>query len=421
MFIAVCFALSASSIFFLSKKIFNSALSPIGTFCGTWFTVLFLYHLKLFPFNDLQKETWICLLGGILIYLIGCFIIICVFLLNKKHTYAKPVYTFVDLGRLRRLTFILYLIGMLGFLFLFLRIIVLFGPHVFMDNRHLVHDNFAVRFLGYPFLLNCITPVLAYLHFRLEKKHRKIMAFIVVSCMLVLLFSVSRTNFIRTFILILSSDIFLHVSKRPVLSIAIACLAVLFFFASFQHIKNPNISESIEKSAFKAPGMLKQLGPAYGYVTAPLPTFEAMRKDIKVYGYGKYTFNTLTRFLRVFFPDIEVKSGSQMYYRNPIPCNVYTYQDVYYKDFGDIGIIVFSLLQGLFTMYFYMKMVWRGKVEFFLFNSVISWCLIISFFSNHFVKNSTIFLLICSYFIGKHILVYTENRLSDTNHKETQQ
>jgi oligosaccharide repeat unit polymerase len=395
-------------VFFISKKIFNSAASPIGIFCGVWFTVLFLYHLKLLPYYELHKSTWLYLLCGIGLYLVGCSIAICIGVLSKKNKSEKLFYTSVDIERLQKLIFIFYFIGMAGFIILFGRIIILFGFDVFLTNREVVHGNFAVRFLGYPFLLNGIVPVLAYIHFRLTKSNRKVMAFIIFSSMIVLLASVSRTNFLRTIMLITFCDIFLQISKRPVFNLSFAVLFALLFFATFHYVKNPNISDSIEKSSFRAPGIFKQLGPAYGYITSPLPTFEKMVKDIDEFGYGKYTFNTLTRLIHIVIPSIEIKEGSQKYYRNPIPCNVYTYLDVYYMDFGIYGIILFSFLQGVLATFFYMQMIWKGKAELFLFNAVIAWCLVITFFSNHFVKNSTVFLLIISYFVGKYIIFPTK-------------
>ncbi len=399
----VFFSLAILSIW-ISNKVFKSYASPLGVMSFIWFFVLGMYHLRLYPYHPLEATTWICVLGGLGLFYVGSIMAIGLNIGSNGSNREHAPYEQIDLYKLRKITVIFWIIGVIGFLFLSLRIVYLFGITSFFKNPQIVHDNFTVRYFGYLWLLNALAPVLAYVYLRIAKRNRVFMWIIIISSLTMLLFSISRTNALRALLMMFFVDTFLRISKHPFRVGLTIALIVIILFASFSYIKSPTFAQRLEQSSFK-PKILKRLSPAYGYLTAPIATFEAMRKDVERFDYGINTFVSIAKFLHIFWPDTRLPEWPGKYYANPIRCNVYTYLEPYYKDFGVYGVIVFCFLQGFLVTFFYVRMVKYRRYEYFLFNALMLWCCFISFFSNHFRGNSTLFLAIMSYAIGKYVII----------------
>jgi len=190
--------------------------------------------------------------------------------------------------------------------------------------------------------------------------------------------------------------------------LAVIGITCVIFFSLFSYIKDPGYAERLKRNSFR-PRILRSFAGAYGYFTTPMTVYEKMRKDVKKYEHGINTFVSEIKIMNLLGMNFKfTETTKQKYYRNPIRCNVYTFLDAYYKDFGFPGIVILCFLQGVLVMFFYLKMKWLNQYHLFFLNAVFGWCLFISFFSNHFRGNTSLFIMLVTYAIGKYIVAYSD-------------
>lgn len=386
----------------LSEIHYGSKLSPIGIFSAIWFTVFALFSLNLYPFNDISTTTWGYFLGGVVLFYLGNLLVLLPFRsARKRHNIEKVI----SPKNLKKASIVTFLIGMLGFAILLIRVATTYGLSAFLHEPEKIHSDVAIQFIGYLYLFNGISPVLAFMYLKKFKGEKILLSTIIALSLFSLLLSVSRTNMLRAFVMIYLSMVFAGLIKVKLRNIAVLGIVSVSFFVGYHYYKNPYLADSLEKNKAFEPTELIVLAPSYGYIVAPFTVFQKRADSLKEYEWGTNTFNTLARFARLFNPDIKVRKLGQdtEYTCNPVCTNVYTYLDVYYRDFGAIGIFLLTFLQGILVAIPYSLMRWGNRPDLFLVNAVIGWCLAITFFSNHFAKNSTIFFLIVSYMIGKYI------------------
>jgi oligosaccharide repeat unit polymerase len=390
----------------LSELHYGDKLSPIGIFGGIWFFVFGLYALKLYPYNELSWYTWSMFLGGLILFYLGNLVVLIPFK-NKKKKKNKKV---VSPSKLKKAVLFSFCVGMLGFSILFLRIVIKYGVSAFWDAPETIHADFTVQFVGYLYLFNGITPVLAFMYIKKFKKHKMLMSTIIMVSLVTLLFSVSRTNMLRSLVMMYLALIYSGLLKAKLRNLALVGVIALTFFVSFHYYKNPYLADRLERDNTFQPQSLEMLAPTYGYISTPFTVFEVRAEALDEYEWGINTFNTFARAIRLVYPDMPVRKIGieEVYTCNPACSNVYTYLDIYYRDFGTFGVLLFTFLQGAFVAFFYSSMRFGNKPELFLANAVFGWCLLITFFSNHFAKNSTVFFVVICYLLGRYIYVKTK-------------
>ncbi len=398
----VCFALAILSLH-LSRIHCGEKLGPIGIFLGVWFSVFGLYLLKLYPFNDISMEVWFYFLGGALVFYCAN-VLVYSFYPRKKHSAPSRL---LSQRKLRKAVYWSFAIGLFGFLLLFLRIVAKYGFSAFIESPETIHSDFTLQFVGYFYLFNGITPVLAYLYIEKFQDRKALMWMLIGVSLFTLLFSASRTNTLRALVMIYLSLVYLSAIKANLRNIAVIGALAVTFFVGYHFYKNPYLAERLAKTRNFEPAELVVLAPTYGYIAAPFSVFEKRAESLREYEWGINTFNTVARFIKIVWPDMPVRSLGQEteYLCNPVCSNVFTYLDVYYRDFGVWGVYGLTFLQGILVAIFFANMKWRNRPELFMVNAVFGWCLFVSFFSNHFAKNSTIFFLLVAWLIGRYIYV----------------
>jgi len=388
----------------ISVRLFHDIYSPVAIMGFVWFTLLALYDMRLYPYHPLKWSTTLDFVTAITMYFLGCSIgrLLVAAGGGEARAAGIDVAEGVDSVRLRKVIIWLWVIGTLGFLGLFLRIVTLYGVAAFLSAPQLVHDNFSVRFLGYPWLANLFIPVLSFLYFKKVGKSGLIIGAGVTS-LLWLSISVSRTNIIQAMFMAIVAASFLGLTRHDIRNLFITGIAAVVFFSLFAFLKDTSHAERLLHDQFR-PKELRLFSSAYGYFTAPIATYEAMKADQQGLEYGINTFVTGVKVLNLVGFNLPIPKKPQKSYRTPVRCNVYTFIDVYYKDFGYYGIVILSFIQGLLVMVFYSRMKESGCYHLFLVNSVLAWCIFTTFFANHFKDNAFIFECVVGYFIGKYVV-----------------
>ena len=88
--------------------------------------------------------------------------------------------------------------------------------------------------------------------------------------------------------------------------------------------------------------------------SAQFPTFHSLINDSSVsHSYGKLLFLPVTKLAHIFIPEIQTPSHILEFYDVPLSFNLATYLDVFYKDFGLIGVVLFPWLFGIVSAYIF--------------------------------------------------------------------
>jgi oligosaccharide repeat unit polymerase len=82
---------------------------------------------------------------------------------------------------------------------------------------------------------------------------------------------------------------------------------------------------------------------------------------------------------------------------------VYTYLRPFYADFGLPGVVVFPFLIGLTTTWIYTVAVRTRRLTPMLLYSTVAWCVLIAFFSNHFIYTATMLMATFSILAGGYV------------------
>lgn len=399
--ISLSFFSTAIIFLWISKAVYNDLFSPIGIFGFVQCFGLSMFHLKLFPYNPLSQFAWFCFLGGLFFFMLGCFIV-SIFMKSMDIERAEASDR-LDSSRLQKAIAFCFFIGIIGFTILLANLLLFTKLKSLANNSEELREKFVLPFYMYPWFFNVLTPSLAILYIRLTGRHKVKLSMVVVASLVMLFSSFSRSlGFMSLFMAFLTVSS-LKMIKKPVRIALITALTGIVLFSAFHvFVRVPGMMKSVEKNDFSIKTMT-YLAPAYGYFTIGFSMFDPYVADTKELDYGMNTFITVGKILKLVDSSIKVPEVHGKWYTNPTRGNVYTYLGAYYRDFGVIGIILLPLLQGILVTIPYTLMHRHGHYNLLLLNGLFSWCLLISFFSNHFRGNTTLFLALVSIFVGRYI------------------
>lgn len=405
--ISLIFFVVAFCFLRLSRAIYDDMFSPIGVFGFIQCFGLSMFHLKLYPYNPLSQFAWLSFLGALFFFMLGCILVSGV--MKSMEIQKIDVASRLDSRRLLRITVFSFIMGFIGFIIMLVNLLFNVSFKAMANDPMALREKVVLPIYIYPWFFNVLTPSLAILYVKITGRCKVRMSLVAVAALLMLFLSFSRSLGITAVFMAFLTVSNLQIIKKPFKTAVITALVGFSIFTAFHvFIKAPDALQRVEHSSFTIKSM-SFLAPAYGYFTSGFSTFDPYVADTKSYDYGMNTFITIVKLLRLVDDSIKLPGVHGQWevhgqwYANPIRSNVYTYLGIYYRDFGVLGVLILPLLQGILVTIPYLLMRRYGHYNLILLNGLFSWCLLISFFSNHFRGNTTFFLAIVSILIGKFI------------------
>lgn len=145
------------------------------------------------------------------------------------------------------------------------------------------------------------------------------------------------------------------------------------------------------------------------YTLSPLVAFDKFAQGYNQFCFGgENTFRFIYAVLNKLDPSIAAESTIQEFINVPYPTNVYTSLIQYYSDFGYLGILVFSLVNGCIYGYVYSKINYNPALK--IFYAYLTASLFLQFFIEMFwvTLSITIQVLILSYLLySKRVICLT--------------
>lgn len=400
-FVFLIFMFLCVGFLLVSRKAYGDYFSPVGLFGFVQCFAIGMFHLKFFPYNPLTPDVWLCFLGALLFFMLGCLLVHMIYI--GKVVSVLDYSVVIDRKKLLKATMFSFVLGAIGFVILAGNIAFSGGVEEYVDDPMAMREKFTIQYLSYPWFFNVITPSLALLYAKVTKSNFVVMLFIIVASWMMLILSFSRSlaivSLCMMFFTVNYFKLYKNILRKAVSTVLICTFLFIAFHVTF---KDPKSYEKIGSDDYVVKS-LAYFAPIYGYFTIGLSIFKPYIDDVKDYDYGVNTFVTFAKVLHLFDDDIKVPEVHGKWYSNPTRGNVYTYLGFYYRDFGLVGVLLLPFLQGVLVMTPYMLMVRKGRYKYFIVNSYFSWCLLISFFSNHFRGNTAMFLALMGLLIGKYV------------------
>ena len=374
-------SLLVASIFFsggvfalrFSRRIFGSYLAPPGIYAGVWLFSLSVFYIGVISYYALELRTLVVFLFSILTFTIGG-------LLSKKLIKRKNNNFGYFLNqstnqnrRLRWAIYILFGLGVLGSTMYYLEFHRLIGIESLYSDPRLVRFEESmgelrrVRWIGLTRSLLVPSFILSVIYLCIKPmQHKKSMWVVVIVSLFSLAASSGRT-LVMTLglcsglsVIYVAQNIGEPISFRKY-GLPILTGSVLFFayFVTTTSMLHKWVSYVyLTKVTSHLPDALIGLADLTHYLVGGFPAFQSLINSSEEANQSvSFTFGVISRIMHEIDPSLfGYPDYVQPFVFVPIPCNLYTYLDAFYRDFGWIGIAIFPFLIGLVTTTLYLWM-----------------------------------------------------------------
>lgn len=396
------FLLAVSSLV-LSKRILGDYFTPPAIYTFFWGFSLGMLELGLVSYDPLRDRVWQAIGGSYAAFMLGC-AVPALYAFSRPAVFnARPMLDRIDRKKFERILLVLFILGIAGFLIQLVHLQSSLGLGTFLSDPSLAREKHSnVKFLGFFNLLNVSNFVLALMYLGLFRKPRKWVLLILLWAVLTTLVTTDRTRFFFLIIWGFYALVFLYrrVNLEPrflITGIGVVALLMVFFLVVAKVYKKEAFADNME--FINMPTEYAPLVDPYIYLTGSFPVFQAMMEDKQQFTGGKHTFSPFVKVIELVYPDFAREELVGKFYRVPIELNAATYLELFYKDFGFLGVILCPLVLGLICMTCYLLMRQRKTLFSVYFMSLLSFCITISIFGNHFVQVGTWFFVAVGYIV----------------------
>ena len=396
--------LLAPTALIFSKRLLGDYFSPPAVYTFFWAFSIGVLELGWVSYDPMRERVWGVIIASYASFMGGCLIVTLYGFIRPAWLNAEPHFAHLDRHKLERALLVLFVIGIFGYLVQLANINAQIGFSTYLDDpsrAREVHSN--VKYLGFFNILNVANFVLAVAYLVLYRKPHKWVYLILFWAVASTLLTTDRTRFFYLVIWAFYVVVFLYrrvdLSPRLILAGAMTLLVLLLFFLTVARVyKKEALDDNMEY--VNIPSQFGAMVDPYIYLTGSFPVLQAFLEDKQDLAYGKYSFGPLVKLVELVYPEFERVSLTGKFYRVPIELNACTYLELFYKDFGFLGIVLGPLFLGVLCMTAYLAM--RGRKTLFsvFFVSLLSFCITISIFVNHFSQIAT------WYFVGVGYIVH---------------
>lgn len=389
----------------LSQAVYGDVFSPFAVYMGVWLTAIGLFHLGLVEYIPVQFSTWALILGSILTFAFGCFLVTVMRLSRRRSFQQVEPMRLPSARKFRRAILFVFALAACGALFNFIQIVRHWGVTTLLFDpariraamiRGEVVDHWQL--LSW---LNEVTIILCVFYFFAYRKRTLLYALLLpILSFANLLLSTGRSRPVIALVTAFWIWILLRGRQKfgfPTIKRALLfSIMVLVVFTAIARWRG----RTIENRGFYQGGYLRMaywqgLATPYVYLTAGFPGFQSLIDNTDTPTYGAQMFRPFIKGLNLFDSRIEVPDRMAENFPIPFLFNSYTYLSPFYGDFGAAGVLLFPFLIGSVSTYLYTSM--RRQPSFLLvyINANLFFGLAISIINNHLLERATTLYFIC--------------------------
>ena len=396
------FLLAASGLL-LSKKLLDDFFSPPAVYNFFWCFALGCLELGWIDYEPLRAGGWQVIWLGYAGFMGGCLVLTAYGMGKKGWRNAQPAFQHLDRKKLERVLIVMFALGIFGFVVQLAHLQFSIGLGSFIsDPMRAREDHTNIKYLGFFNILNVSNFVLALMYLVLYQRPRKWVVLIMLWALATTFVTTDRTRFFYMVIwaFYVGAYLFrrLDLSPRLIFAAGATFLALFGFFLLIAKIyKKEAFSDNAEY--VNVGEELAPLVDPYIYLTGSFPVLQAFLDDHHEHTHGRRSFEPYVKVIEVVYPEFERAEIVGKFYRVPIELNACTYLEPYYKDWGIAGILIGSLVSGLIAMTAYFVMRQRKTLFSVYLSSLLTFCVTISIFVNHFVATATLYFVIVGYIV----------------------
>jgi oligosaccharide repeat unit polymerase len=362
----------------ISHRVHRTILSPWAVYAMSWFGLIGVYSLEWVHLDPISTETWGMVLGSLGAYLLGAAVVLGV----KPGSVARHPppserwFAGVRRSRFRVFYALTVAVGLIGAAGYFLVIQRLYGLQMLLSNPGFIRSQqsgseFMNAFFWwkFPFYMNWLGIGLGFAWILAEKRAAPVWAWLAVVVQVVVnLALVSRSQmllvgFIMLFLVALKRRRSGVVSELVALVSLVGALALYFTFAGEMLGKTSEHFADLA-GGFRGPEVLRPFAGFYIYVAANIPALQAFTVEhARTRTYGLFQILPLAKFVQaagVITPELPNEVGESVYV--PLAFNTYTYLNVFFLDWGVLGIVLGPFLFGFLGNWFFVRTCSRGRV-----------------------------------------------------------
>lgn len=348
------------SYFFLGKY------SPVAILNYVWFFILCLLYINRDKFNlNAPVFTWLFYLSCTMALVGG----ITVKMFYFKYSLSAFKYNQIDLFFNKKVMVIYSIIPFLSMFYCYYVLSFKFDMSYFSELRATLTENDGVLF-GSLGRIGQVSMVMAFIVF-ISKASKPYKILSVSSAFLTNLPLLSKETYILFFF---SLIYFLLLTNKQnlfqvIFKIFFPCAFFLIFtmWLRYSNVMTLDFFEMIVNT----------------YLLSSIPAFGIFQDSSEITGGAGATLRSLYLFLNYFGNNLTIPPVIYEFVATPYFTNVYTFIRPYYNDFGVIGVVIYSLLIGVFLSVLYENSI-RGSQKAMVFLSLFSFPIFFSFFSERF-------------------------------------
>lgn len=343
----------------IGTRVFGSPYSAFGLFGAVWTITIGLYSIDFVSYVPLSASAWAILLGSVAAFLVGCLVAANISFTSERST-ASPE----EADYLRKWIYFLCPLGLVGFGMYLLLVDKYVGLGEFARNPYLVREfqdtdifrrEFVIgRQLNYLNIINVAFTAYWITVYR-GRPQSSIVLLCGVAALLTTLGSVDRTTPFTAISWAFFASEFARIqrgealdSRRSLVRMAVLAFALLTIFIGLAQWIGKTMENNREAQANVQVADPYGVAMPYIYLTGNLPAFgEFIRTNEGGTTSGKFILRPVAKAFQALDPTLEVPEEVGGYQRIPFSFNTTTWLNVFWTDFGIVGIVAFPFLVGL--------------------------------------------------------------------------
>lgn len=395
-----------------SKKIFHTALAPLGVHGAVWFSALAIASLGLSPRYQRPwgTETWLALLGSEIVFALGCVASVILVPHARRAGWPRTIAS----SRLFMVILLLFALGQLGFL---VQVRSVGGFATLVSDPIGARERFMLPGFGYLYSLLYLVPGMVVIYTSETGRWRRTAVGLGVASAIAATATVSRFGILLT--LGITALGLWHTARSGAVRRRfwhLAVLGLVLFLVVGQYRESLgaagfSATDRIVRGEVRIPKSLAITVSPYLYVVGGFENFDYQLAVAPTDGNGRYSLRAV---LAIFGGDAELvaenrATGARLPHTKGDFLNTSIYLADYWLDFGWLGVTMGPFLLGLCTSLLF-ALRYRSPILV-LANAVVLYSLAMTFFSNYFTYTPILFLVFV--LLGAHVLVASSrSRLS---------
>lgn len=362
-----------------SMRLHRTILSPWAIYLVSWLGMIAAYSLTWVRFNAIEAETWLAVAGSLGAYLVGAALALGIGSgALARRCLPAPERWFEGVRRSRFLAFfwITVVLGLVGAAGYFLVVKRLWGLGTLITDPGLIRGEqgqpeFVAAFYWWKFLfyMNWLGIGLGLAWVVAGRRKASVWVWAaVIAEVAVNLALVSRSQMLLIgFIALFLLSVRRSRSSRSagLVGLAVLTLAIAGYFTFAGQMLGKTSEHAADwAGGFRGPEVFRPVASFYIYIAANIPALQAfMATYAATRTYGLFQILPLAKLLQAAgVVTVPLPNEVGEFLSVPFAFNTYTYLNVFYMDWGAIGILIGPFLFGWLGNWFFVRTCSRGKV-----------------------------------------------------------